>query len=187
MLWRGSGPVAAGAAGIVLVLALVGPLLGGCSDGTHAAADAGRPDSAPPGDGHAGGCTALPASRYDQSCSTDRDCVLVGEVTACPATPCSFCPSASINANALVQFQADIADDMASVPASETCNCPPVGIPCCRSGRCQQNGCSFPATDTLGACADAGGVCTGAFYGCAFQQGPANSCAHPDEVCCIPP
>jgi hypothetical protein len=29
-------------------------------------------------------------------------------------------------------------------------------------------------------------VCTGAYFGCAFQQGPASSCAFADEVCCIP-
>jgi hypothetical protein len=171
----------------VLTASVTGSVLLGCSEAAHlnggvnAGADAGAPDSAALADG----CTVVPASRYDQSCSTDSDCVMVGEVTACPATRCSFCASASINRNALAQFQADIADDMASVPARETCSCPPVGLPCCRSGHCQQNGCSFPASDTLGACADAGGVCTGAFYGCAFQQGPAHSCAYADEVCCV--
>jgi hypothetical protein len=111
---------------------------------------------------------------------------MVGEVPACPAKKCWSCASASINRGALAQFQADIAGDVESVPAGETCSCPAVGLPCCRSGRCQQNGCSFPASDTLPACADAGGVCTGAPYGCAFQQGPAQSCAYSDEVCCIP-
>jgi hypothetical protein len=162
----------------------------GCSEGAagHAApADAGPPAALDAQDARSAGCTVVQASHFNQSCSTDSDCVMVPEVTVCPATRCSLCASASVNRSAFAQLQADIADDMASVPTSATCSCPPVGIPCCRSGRCQQNGCSFPASDTLATCADAGGVCTGAFYGCAFQQGPAHSCAYADEVCCIPP
>jgi hypothetical protein len=138
-------------------------------------------------------CSIVLASDYDQSCATDDDCALVGQVSACPPTECSFCPMWSINTSALARYQADIADDRASVPPGQQCGCPAEGFPCCRGGRCQQNGgCFFPSTDTLPACVNAGGVCTAARFGClagvtpGTNAGPPNSCAFSDEVCCVP-
>jgi hypothetical protein len=85
-------------------------------------------------------CTVVLASDYDQSCATDDDCAMVGQVSACPVTECSLCRLWSINTGVLARYQANIAADMASVPPGQQCVCPREGLPCCRGGRCQQNG-----------------------------------------------
>jgi hypothetical protein len=83
----------------------------------------------------------IQASSYDQSCTVDTDCRLIGEGNAC--TPCAFnCPSSgAINAGALAQYNSDVANTPA-VAASfngQTCfaGCPAAFGPCCVGGKCQ--------------------------------------------------
>jgi hypothetical protein len=87
----------------------------------------------------AGSCTGanvqlIQASNYDQSCTTDSDCIGVGLGNVC--FKCDIdCPNAAINRSAQAQYRTDVAHS----PANDAdCGCPtyPVG-PCCIGGMCQ--------------------------------------------------
>jgi hypothetical protein len=128
------------------------PLAAGC--GTSSTQ--GAPDGAPPvpdaqsdspvEDSGPNACAdasvrIIQASSYDQSCTVDTDCRLIGEGNAC--TPCAFnCPfNGAINAGALAQYTSDVANTPA-VAASfngQTCfaGCPSASNPCCVAGKCQ--------------------------------------------------
>jgi hypothetical protein len=93
------------------------------------------------------------ASNYDQSCATDTDCVAITEGNACSLI--GPCPTGAINKGSYARYQADTA----GLPCFSISSCPVHAGPCCRAGSCQMNaGCSSPS-DTLAACADAGGAC----------------------------
>jgi hypothetical protein len=127
-----------------------------------------------------GGEQPIVASNYDQSCTTDMDCVAISEGNACSII--GPCPSAAINkGTAYSKYQSDIAN----TPCFGISGCPAEFPPCCRHGVCQmKSGCSSPA-DTLPARADAGGICS-PFVECGSQgAGPPDSCAYPDETCCL--
>jgi hypothetical protein len=130
-----------------------------------------------------GSCIIL-ASNYDQSCTVDSDCkdVTAGDYcsTLCP------CGGSSINVGAVAQFNQDVSRTPlgSGAIAWDACPCLTAGGPCCRQGTCHMNTCVLPS-DTLAACADAGGSCNMLTLGCA-RLGPANSCAYPDEACCLP-
>jgi|HubBroStandDraft_1064217.scaffolds.fasta_scaffold16565_2 hypothetical protein len=132
-----------------------------------------------------GGEQPILALNYDQSCTTDTDCVPISEGNAC--TIVGPCPSAVISKGAYAKYQSDIAN----TPCYGLAGCPTYGDPCCRHGVCQMgSACSSPA-DTLPACADAGGACSPFVTDCASQwpahpnTGPTDSCAYPDETCCF--
>ena len=131
-------------------------------------------------------CHVVLASDYDQSCVVDSDCVAVGQVNSCPANACSGCgPTAAINKSALASYQPALSSALASA-SDGTCACPnECGIAVCRNGKCQDS-CIPPATDTLPACADAGGTCQYAAgpTDCS-KPGPPDTCAYSDEVCCV--
>ncbi len=119
------------------------------------------------------------ASNYDESCTTDMDCVAIGEGNACSLI--SPCANAAINKGALVRYQSDIAQ----TPCFALAGCPAQFGPCCRHGSCQMNTC-YSAADTLPACADAGGACAPFVTQCGSKgAGPSDSCAYPDETCCL--
>jgi hypothetical protein len=119
------------------------------------------------------------ASTYNQSCTTDMDCIAVSEGNACSLI--SPCPNAAINKGALAQYQSDIAQ----TPCYALAGCPLEFGPCCRHGSCQMNAC-YSAVDTLPACADAGGACAPFVAQCGSKgAGPPDSCAYPDEMCCL--
>jgi hypothetical protein len=108
-----------------------------------AAADAGdagpaSDDASPPGSvSDATSCATISASSYDQTCANDADCVAIAEGNAC--IPCGLsCNTATINAGALAQYKADIANTPAETPSSRGCgvSCLIVPGPCCRAGRC---------------------------------------------------
>ncbi len=64
----------------------------------------------------------IQASNYDQSCTTDSDCIAVGEGNACYVCEIE-CTSAAINKSAESQYKADVA----KTPAAEggaSCGCP---------------------------------------------------------------
>jgi hypothetical protein len=128
-----------------------------------------------------GGEQPIQASNYDQSCTTDIDCVAIGEGNACSLI--SPCPNAAINKGALGRYQSDIAQ----APCYELAGCPAEFGPCCRHGSCQMDTCYSTATaDTLPACADAGGACAPFVGQCGSNgAGPPDSCAYPDETCCL--
>jgi hypothetical protein len=127
----------------------------------------------------------IQASNYDQSCTTDSDCVAVGEGSFCyPGA--GRCPSAAIRKSALSQYQADVSKTWA-VACIAIGSCTNSVGPCCRAGTCRMNeGCVASPADTLPACADAGGSCGAFVIGCGGKgAGPPDSCAYPDEMCCL--
>jgi hypothetical protein len=64
-------------------------------------------------------CTAQPvrATRYDQTCHVDTDCVSVAEGDPCTACGISCTASATINVGALPQYRSDIANTAAALSA----------------------------------------------------------------------
>ncbi len=98
----------------------------------------------------------IQASNYEQSCSTDSDCVAVGEGNAC--FPCALvCPNAAINVAAHAQYLADVAKTFAG-SNSGTCvlSCPANFGGCCRAGKCHADiQCATPADAATDAAADA--------------------------------
>lgn len=120
------------------------------------------------------------ASNYDQSCTTDTDCMAIGEGNACSLV--GPCPSAAINKGAYSQYQSDIAQ----TPCYGLSGCPSGSGPCCRHGTCGLNAACYSAADTLPACADAGGTCQPFVSGCgSMGAGPPDACAYSDETCCL--
>lgn len=75
------------------------------------------------------------ASNYDQSCTTDTDCVGVAEGNFCyPGA--TNCGTATINKSANAQYQADVAKTRAASCYAPG-NCGGNFGPCCVSGMCQ--------------------------------------------------
>jgi hypothetical protein len=75
------------------------------------------------------------ASNYDQSCTTDTDCVSVAEGNFCyPGA--TNCPSAAISTSANAQYQADVAKTRAASCYAPG-NCGEESGPCCVGGKCQ--------------------------------------------------
>jgi hypothetical protein len=138
--------------------------------------------------GHTSSCMIL-ASNYDESCTADSDCQVVTAGDYC--TMLCPCGVASINVGAVAQFNRDVSSTPVGSGALPwgSCLCTSNWGPCCRQGKCQA-ACYSPS-DALPACADAGGTCVGPGGGTVAwfsqcPQGPPNSCAYPDEVCCLP-
>jgi hypothetical protein len=135
-------------------------------------------------------CTFV-ASSYGQSCATNTDCVAVRLGDYCDPTRC-YCDETlgAINATALAQFSADVAKTPIgsdAVSPQGMCSCLGYSDPgaCCVGGVCQFSPATCPS-DTLAACAEAGGGCVRHVEDCGpMRQGPPGSCAHPDETCCL--
>ena len=99
----------------------------------------------------AGACSAL-ASAYDQSCSTDSDCVAVPLGTNVCGIPCSeeevgylVCPNSAVNLSAQAAYTAAVAATLGTyssacnVDASSLVfNCPAEFTPTCVHGVCTQ-------------------------------------------------
>src|SRR6202142_1508105 len=93
---------------------------------------------------------------------------------------------------ALAQFNADVAktpigSGAVSPPPQTMCSCPAYSDleGCCVAGVCQFSAITCPS-DTLAACAEAGGVCSRHVEESGqLGQGPPGSCAQPDETCCL--
>jgi hypothetical protein len=79
-------------------------------------------------------CAVIRASDYDQSCTTDSDCMAVTEGNSC--RPCFACPNAAINGRDLDRYQSDVA---AATTVVNTCDCF-APLACCHAGRCGVRG-----------------------------------------------
>jgi hypothetical protein len=88
----------------------------------------------------AGTCTEISASNYDQSCTRDSDCILIGEGDSCGICVLN-CPRAAINIRARGQYMSDIANTTAAIssnlPACEESCGLMYRPPCCWRGKCQ--------------------------------------------------
>jgi hypothetical protein len=128
----------------------------------------------------------LQASNYDQACTTDTDCVGVAEGNFCQ--PNAGCPNAAINQAALPRYMADVGKTYGGGSCTAFSSCGFYYGPCCHQGMCQMNtGCDAKPSDTLPACAEAGGACSTFVTSCGVRDaGPPDSCAYPDEMCCLP-
>jgi hypothetical protein len=92
-------------------------------------------------DGADGSCL-IEASNYNQSCSTDSDCVnSAGPFPVDFGNYCAFvcrCGLGAINRNAVDQFVADVSRTPlgSGNTFGQGCSCGFAGGPCCRSGMC---------------------------------------------------
>jgi hypothetical protein len=125
------------------------------------------------------------ASNYPQSCTVDTDCSVVTSGDYC-SSQC-MCGGSPINTTGLAQFNADISATplgSGAIPVA-SCGCPVFGRVCCLSGTCKIDSFACDQKDTLAACADAGGSCGQGVVQCGKGNGPPNSCALPNETCCL--
>jgi hypothetical protein len=115
-----------------------------------------------PGDCTDANVQLIQASSYDQSCTTDTDCVPISEGNACDALFGSCCANATISRAAFAQYQSDLAKTrVASCTTGGrfTCNCATYPI-CCLGGSCNW-GCSSPLVAAGDAGTDGGGGAEG--------------------------
>jgi hypothetical protein len=98
------------------------------------------------------GCTEIEASSYDQTCTSDSDCVVVDVGNACEV--CVFACGenrGAINVGAMAQYTADVSKTAAGFPACEGCPPEPMISPCCRGGQCHAGGGCSPLDGSTGA------------------------------------
>jgi hypothetical protein len=143
----------------------------------------------------AGRVCALVASKYDQSCATNTDCVIVRLGDYCDPMLCYNAGTYdAIHTTALAQFDADVAKTpIGSGAVQPPTNCSGLGSTdypegCCVAGKCQFSPVTCPS-DTVAACSQAGGACSrhvAPVRECGSAgQAPPGSCAQPDETCCL--
>jgi hypothetical protein len=134
----------------------------------------------------------IAATSYDLSCATDSDCTLVALGDFCHPGA-NGCPLGTISLRALPKYNADVARTYAvRCGGPGFGDCPVADVACCRNGQCvttaTPGGC-FSPEDTLPACANAGGLCeptgTVGVRAMCTVDGPPDSCAYPDETCCL--
>jgi hypothetical protein len=78
-------------------------------------------------------CGKIQASDYDQSCSTDADCVTEPEGDFCQPNQCTDCAGAVVSVKAQAQYEADLASRI-STPF--ICPCPLGPSAVCVHGKC---------------------------------------------------
>jgi len=113
-------------------------------------------------EGDASACLIV-GSNYDQTCSTDSDCVgVAGNLPVQFGDYCTttcLCGGDAINESAAAQYQADVFRTPLGSGAYGLIgcgSCPGTIPPCCRSGRCA-TACPTPGADAIdGAAQDAG-------------------------------
>jgi hypothetical protein len=96
------------------------------------------------------------ASSYDQSCSTDSDCIAIATGGTClPCIILCATTTAAINRAAQPEYMADISGTLAAAAHGGGCGCPAGGLgeACCRGGMCSTD-CVAPVLD--GAVAETG-------------------------------
>jgi|GEM_PF-2409273 len=131
------------------------------------------------------GTCMISASHYDQACTVDTDCAIVSSGDYCVAG--CLCGGSALNVSALGQFNADVSKTPLGSGAlgMVVCSCPAEFGACCRQGICQASSGCFSPSDTLPACANAGGTCQPPFVTACNHPGPADACAYSDELCCL--
>jgi hypothetical protein len=81
---------------------------------------------------------SIRARDYDQTCEIDADCVVINDGEKCAIERCS-CGNASINAQDLERFDADLAA-LVCIPVprldNAECLCAPAAEPICSAGSC---------------------------------------------------
>jgi hypothetical protein len=124
-----------------VALALMCRLLGcgGAIGGAHSDASASKDG----GVGLDGAACAIQASNYDQSCSTDSDCVAVaGNLAVQFGNYCEeqcLCGGDAINRTAVTKYIADVSGTpfgSGTLPLDGGCNCGHFSGPCCQAGKC---------------------------------------------------
>jgi hypothetical protein len=83
-------------------------------------------------------CPVL-ATGYDQTCTTNDDCLPVGQVVVCPPYLCAYCETGLINRRVQAEYMAAFNKAMEGFSTASfvnMCNCPPGVLPCCYQGRC---------------------------------------------------
>jgi len=177
-------------------IGMIGWMLVACSCGGAASQPANVEAGTPNKTALDGGPCTIALSNYDQSCAVDTDCVAVLAGDYCSGG-CACAEPGAINVSGLAAFDAAIAKTPvgSGAASASVCSCPEIVGPCCRQGQCLWD-CSAAPSDTLPACADAGGQCFFEVTSCADMWhygtpdqggGPANSCAYADETCCLLP
>ncbi|HEX4445219.1 MAG TPA: hypothetical protein VH044_00725 [Polyangiaceae bacterium] len=158
----------------------------GAGQGADAMApDAMAPDASPGAQGNPTGCPGpvIQGSSYDQSCTSDSDCITVAGGDPC--LPCEIeCAtmSAPINRTSQAKYMADVAGPLGAV-GKIGCLCP-LGVlvaPCCLSGKCTTNQCPAPSSLGNAACVLAGGNC---FSGGSCAAVGSQDCG-PGGFCCL--
>jgi hypothetical protein len=81
-----------------------------------------------------GVCGVIQTSSYDQSCSTDDDCVPVTQGNLCDHGPCTNCTNGTVNRQAEALYSQDFAARL-TVPV--ICPCPSGPAVVCRKGMCE--------------------------------------------------
>lgn len=133
------------------------------------------------------GSQVIATSSYATSCRLDSDCVAVAAGDFCNPLAGFACPEATIARSALGIYEQDVARTEVALCDGEYQGCPAILGPCCRHGTCQMDtSCGVSPSDTLPACADAGGTCSWSSCPRDSGAGPPGSCADLDEVCCVP-
>jgi len=99
-----------------------------CCDGTRCAWTLQGSDGCPNGNT----CGSISTSDYDQSCSTDADCVLEPEGDFC-TTECTDCASGVVSVKAQAQYEADLAS---KISTAILCPCSSGPRAACNQGRC---------------------------------------------------
>jgi hypothetical protein len=134
------------------------------------------------------GCTVVVGADFDQSCTTDTDCVTVSAIPTCDPSQCVACSITAINVSQKAVYETALSTAFARSPPFASCDCNlcASGLAVCRGGRCETTSCLPPIADTLAACRDAGGTC---LYGASSSCGtgvlePPGDCAYDDEICC---
>jgi Sulfatase-modifying factor enzyme 1 len=146
-------------------IAHVGPCADGGPLAEAGAVEATTVDGTVPDGGPEGAACSIQASDYDQSCTSDSDCVEVVEGDICGPPLCS-CPNAAINVSAQSAYSADLAKLLPVGPVACNCGAADLG-PHCNSGVC-------------GRCLTAS--CNGA---CVDEQTDPNNCGGCGKACAV--
>jgi hypothetical protein len=105
----------------------------------------------------AGTCDDIKASKYDQSCTADTDCVAVYEGNSCALCALTCPGGAAISTGALARYTSDIANTTANVSTKRLACSSECGVtppPRCVAGRCERG--DFGAGSQTDAAADTG-------------------------------
>jgi hypothetical protein len=155
---------------------------GAVESGSGGSTQSGSPSDS--GDGGADASCAISAGNYDQSCSSDSDCVSVaGSFAVLFGDYCQqmcTCPQDSINVNAVGRYVADVSKTPlgSGQIAPEACGCTANTGACCRSGKCTTVSCpvqGFVPYDAGQSEMPLSGALVDGSVLCALHEGPVDA------------